>query len=164
MLICSRTQIWGESLFLVSFSGWLSAWCLTPPSGTSPISTSTSTCPSWLPPWWSSLLTSCLLLGLTGWEGAGHPSSLWLAVLPLCWLVPGSQVVIIIQTAYIWLHDNSKTRHFDDLKANSLTLIFVIVKCWVTSWGWAVPSSAQLKLGSRYKLAWTDNSASCDWS
>ena len=33
-----------------------------------------------------------------------------------------------------------------------------------TSWGWAVPSSAQLKLGSRYKLAWTDNSASCDWS
>ena len=27
-----------------------------------------------------------------------------------------------------------------------------------------LPSSAQLKLGSRYKLAWTDNSASCDWS
>ena len=32
----------------------------------------------------------------------------------------------------------------------------------VTSWGWAVPSSAQLKLG--YKLAWADNSARCGWS
>ena len=33
-----------------------------------------------------------------------------------------------------------------------------------TSWGLAVPSSAQLKLGSRYKLAWADDSASCGWS
>ena len=30
-----------------------------------------------------------------------------------------------------------------------------------TSWGCAVPSSAQIKLGSRYQLAWADNSASC---
>ena len=33
-----------------------------------------------------------------------------------------------------------------------------------TSWGWAVPSSAQLKLGSRHKLAWADSSTSCGWN